>query len=64
MLIKRKWVRGVLYTVSGLLLGHWAFKEMPENHKRVALIGGVATLAPLVIQQPNHEPIKKESTTD
>ena len=48
-MIKRLWLRGVLYTICGLCVGHYLFKPLTDEQKFFALVGAAASGFPLAV---------------
>ena len=48
-MIKRLWLRGILYTICGLCVGHYLFKPLTHEQKFFALVGAAATGVPLAV---------------
>ena len=55
LLIKNKWTRAILFTISGLMIGYgnWSVKDPAKAW--TLMTGGCVLLAPLLSQVPNQE---------
>ena len=56
MLIKNKFARAILFTVSGLMIGYANFSVKDEAKAWTMMATGAALLMPLLVQDVNQKP--------